>query len=88
MSQDWSIAIAGFVVTITLFLLSMGIKALWSIAKTFRELVTKNECNSAMGKHCLEISELRDGFEENKSAIRQIILALKQLHGVEIEYKK
>lgn len=88
MSQDWSIAIAGFVVTITLFLLSMGINALWSIAKTFRELVTKNECNNAMGKHCLEISELREGFEENKSAIRQIILAMKQLHGVDIEYKK
>lgn len=88
MSQNWCIAIAGFVVTITLALLTMGIKALWSIAKTFRELVTKSECNSAMGKHCREISELREGFEENKSALRQIILAMKQLHGVDIEYKK
>lgn len=88
MNQEWAIALAGFVITITLSLLTMGIKALWSIAKTFRELVTKNECNSAMGKHCLEISELREGFEENKSAIRQIILALKQLHGVSIDYKK
>jgi hypothetical protein len=88
MTQEWAIAIAGFVVTVTLFLLTMGIKALWSIAKTFRELVTKSECNSAMGKHCLEISALHAGFEENKSAIRQIILALKQLHGVDIEYKK
>ena len=88
MSETWAITIAGFVVTITLFLLSLGIKALWSIAKTFRELVTKNECNSAMGKHCMEISELRNGFEENKSAIRQINLAMKQLHGVEIEYNK
>ena len=41
-----------------------------------------------MGEHCKEISELREGFEENKSAIRQMILAFKQLHGVEIEYKK
>lgn len=88
MSSDWAIAIAGFVVTITLFLLSLGIKALWSIAKTFRELVTRTECSSAMGEHCKEISELRNGFEENKSAIRQMILAFKQLHGVDIEYKK
>ena len=88
MSSDWAIAIAGFVVTITLFLLSLGIKALWSIAKTFRELITRTECNAEMGKHCQEINALRAGFEENKSAIRQIILALKQLHGVDISYRK
>lgn len=88
MSQEWAITIAGFVVTITLFLLSLGIKALWSIAKTFRELVTRTECDAEMGKHCKEISELREGFEENKSAIRQIIGALKLHHGIDIIYKK
>lgn len=88
MSSDWAIAIAGFVVTITLFLMSLGIKALWSIAKTFRELVTRTECNAEMGKHCQEMSDLRDGFEENRSAIRQIIGALKLHHGIEIIYKK
>jgi hypothetical protein len=88
MSQEWAIAIATLVVTATLALLGLGIKALWSIAKTFRELVTRGECDSAMGEHCKEIRALRSGFEENKSAIRQIALALKQLHNVEIEYKK
>jgi hypothetical protein len=41
-----------------------------------------------MGKHCREIKELRDGFEENKTALRQIIAALKKHHGIEIVYKK
>ncbi len=87
MTENWSIAIAGFVVTITIALLGAGISALWSIAKTFRELVTRTECDSAMGEHCKEIAVLKKGFEENKSAIRQIVLAFKQLHGVDIEYK-
>ena len=87
MTESWAIAIAGFVVTIVVGLFALGIKALWSIAKTFRELVTKNECASEMGKHCKEINELRKGFEENKSAIQQICLALKQLHKVDINYK-
>lgn len=87
MTEAWAIAIAGFVVTITIALFGLGIKALWSIAKTFRELVTKNECDVAMGRHCEDISKLRKGFEENKSAIRQISLALKQLHNVDIDYK-
>lgn len=88
MTENWAIAIAGFVVTITLGLLALGIKALWNIAKAFRELVTRTECDSEMGKHCREIKELRDGFEENKTALRQIIAALKKHHGIEIVYKK
>lgn len=88
MSDTWAIAIAGFVVTITLSLLTLGIKALWSIATTFRELVTRSECDSAMGEQCKEIKSLRKGFEENKAAIRQIILALKQLHHVDIHYNE
>lgn len=87
MSSDWAIAIAGFVVTITLFILSLGIKALWHIAKTFRELVTRPECDAAMGRHCKQIAELHNGFNENKTAIRQILLALKEHHGIDIQYK-
>lgn len=88
MTQEWAIAIATLVVTATLAMLGLGIRALWSIAKTFRELVTRGECDSAMGEHCKEMRDLRSGFEENKSAIRQIILALKQLHDVKIEYNR
>lgn len=87
MTENWSIAIAGFIVTITLALFGAGISALWSIAKTFRELVTRTECDSAMGEHCKEIAVLKKGFEENKSAIWQMVLAFKQLHNVDIEYK-
>jgi hypothetical protein len=87
MTEAWAIAIAGFVVTITIALLGIGVKAVWSIASTFRQLVTRPECDSKMGEHCSEISDLRAGFEENKSAIMQIVLTLKQLHGVEIRYK-
>lgn len=87
MTEAWAIAIAGFVVSITIALFGLGIKALWSIAKTFRELVTRNECDVAMGRHCKDISRLQKGFEENKSAIRQICLTLKQLHNVDIDYK-
>ena len=35
----------------------------------------------------LDQLDLKKGFEENKSAIRQIALAFKQLHSVDIEYK-
>jgi hypothetical protein len=86
MTEPWAIAIAGFVVTIVITLFGLGIKALWSIARTFRELVTKAECANEMGKHCKDIAALRKGFEENKSAIRQICLAFKQLHNVDIDY--
>jgi hypothetical protein len=87
MTEPWAIAIAGFVVTMVITMFGLGIKALWSIAKTFRELVTKNECASEMGKHCKEIQEFRKGFEENKSAIQQICLTLEQLLQVKIKYK-
>ncbi len=87
MTEGWAIAIAGFVVTISLAFLGLGIKALWAIAKTFRELVTKQECNNAMGEHCKDIKELKRGFEENKSALRQIIMAMKEKHGTEIKYE-
>ena len=87
MTESWAIAITGFVVTIVITMFGLGIKALWSIAKTFRELVTKNECATEMGRHCKEIQELRKGFNENKSALKQICLALKQLHAVDIDYE-
>jgi hypothetical protein len=88
MTEQWAIAIAGIVVTATLGMLALGIKALWSIAQTFRELVTRSECDSAMGEHCKDIGKLRKGFEDNKTAIRQIILAIKQLHDVDIHYNE
>jgi membrane protein insertase Oxa1/YidC/SpoIIIJ len=87
MSEAWGIAIITLVVTTTLSMLGMGIKALWSIAKTFKQLVTQPECDKAMGEQCKDIASLKKGFEENKSAIRQMILAFKQLHNVNIEYK-
>lgn len=87
MTESWAIAIAGFIVTITIALFGLGIKALWSIARTFRELVTRNECNIAMGRHCTDIQNLKVGFEENKSAIQQICLILRQKHNVDIKYK-
>lgn len=87
MTEGWAIAIAGFVVTISLALLGLGVKVLWDISRTFREFVTRSECGTEMSKHCTEIATLREGFEENKSAITQMILAFKQLHNVEIKYK-
>lgn len=87
MSETWAIALIGLVVTTTLSLLGMGIKALWSIAKTFKQLVTRPECDKAMGEQCKDIDALQKGFEENKAAIGQMVLAFKQLHDVEINYK-
>ena len=52
------------------------------LTKAINAFVRREECNTSMGEHC----ELREGFEENKSAIRQIILTMRQLHGVDIEY--
>ena len=87
MSESWAIAIATMVMTGTMGLLALGIKALWSIAKTFRELVTRHECDNAMGEQCREIASLKKGFENNKAAIYQMVLAMKQLHNVDIDYK-
>lgn len=87
MSEAWVIAVTSLVVTTTLSLFGMGIKALWSIAKTFKELVTRPECDKAMGEQCRDIERLQKGFEENKSALRQIILIMKEKHGTEIEYE-
>lgn len=88
MSEAWIIAITTLVVTTVLSLFGMGIKALWSIAKTFRLLVTKPECEKAMGEQCRDISSLKTGFTNNRMAISQMVLAFKQLHGVDIEYKE
>lgn len=80
---------------LTALVVSLVLKRFDNIAAQLKELtkainafVKRDECTASMGDHCTQLSELRNGFEENKSAIRQIILALKQLHGVEIEYKK
>jgi hypothetical protein len=87
MSEAWVIAVTSLCVTTIVTLFGMGIKALWSIAKTFRLLVTKPECEKAMGEQCKDISALKKGFNENRNAITQIALSLRQLHDVDIEYK-
>lgn len=80
---------------LTALVVSLVLKRFDNIAAQLKELtkainafVRREDCNASMGDHCSQITELREGFAENKSAIRQIILALKQLHGVDIEYKK
>jgi hypothetical protein len=74
---------------------SLVVKRFDNIANQLKELtkainafVRREDCNTSMGEHCAQLRELRDGFEENKSAIRQILLSLKQHHGVDIDYKK
>ena len=57
-----------------------------SLTKVINEFVRRDDCNSSMGVHCEQLRELRDGFEENKSAIRQIINELKRQHGIDITY--
>ena len=57
-----------------------------ALTKVISEFVRRDDCNSSMGEHCAQLRELRAGFEENKSAIRQILLSVKQLHGVDIDY--
>ena len=59
---------------------------LQSLTKVISEFVRRDDCNSSMGEHCAQLHELREGFEENKSAIRQIINELKRHHGIDITY--
>ena len=87
-SEAWMIAIISLIGTAIIGLFGLGIKALWSIAKTFRLLVTKPECEKAMGEQCKDIASLKKGFNENRNAIAQMVLSLKQLHGVDIQYKQ
>ena len=88
MSEAWGIALVTIFSTFGLAVLGFGVKALWMIAKTFKEFVPRNDCNNAMGEHCKEINILQKGFNNNRTAIRQIILAIKQLHGVDIHYEE
>lgn len=80
--------LTGLVITLLLKRIDNITAQLHEMTKAINAFVKRDECTASMGDHCTQLSELRNGFEENKSAIRQIILALKQLHGVEIEYKK
>jgi hypothetical protein len=87
MSEGWAIAAMTLVVTTSLSLLALGIKALWVIAKTFKQLVTRPECDKAMGDQCKDIESLRKGFIENKAAISQMVLAFRDKLNVEIKYE-
>lgn len=78
---------------LTALVVSLVLKRFDNIATQLKELtnainafVKREECHASMGDHCSQLKELRGGFEENKSAIRQLILSIKQLHGVDIEY--
>lgn len=78
---------------LTALVVSLVVKRFDNITSQLKELtrainafVRHEECNASMGEHCAQLATLRSGFEENKSAIRQIMLTMKQQHGVDIEY--
>jgi uncharacterized coiled-coil DUF342 family protein len=58
------------------------------LTKAINAFVKREECNASMGEHCSQLRKLRDGFEENKTAIRQILNELKRHHGIDITYNK
>lgn len=79
---------------LTSLVVALVLKRFDAIANQLKELtaainafVKRDECNTSMGEHCEQITTLKQGFEENKSAIRQIISSLKQHHGIDIIYK-
>ena len=80
--------LTGLVITLLLKRIDNITAQLHEMTKAINAFVRREDCTASMGDHCTQLSDLRKGFEENKSAIRQIMLALKQLHGVEIEYNK
>lgn len=78
---------------LTALVVSLVLKRFDNIAAQLKELtkainayVRREDCNASMGDHCSQLKELRSGFEENKSAIRQIINELKRHHGIDITY--
>lgn len=78
---------------LTALVVSLVLKRFDNIAAQLKELtkainafVRMEDCNASMGDHCSQLKELRNGFEENKSAIRQIINELKRHHGIDITY--
>lgn len=78
---------------LTALVVSLVLKRFDNIAAQLKELtkainafVRREDCNVSMGNHCDQLAELRNGFEENKSAIVQMVIAFKQLHGVDIKY--
>ena len=73
----------GFAGTQTLDNIAAQLKEL---TKAINAFVKREECHASMGDHCSQLKELRSGFEENKSAIRQIINELKRHHGIDITY--
>lgn len=78
---------------LTTLVVSLVLKRFDNIATQLKELtkaidafVKREECNASMGEHCSQLRALREGFEENKSAIRQIKTELKRHHGIDIIY--
>lgn len=78
---------------LTALVVSLVLKRFDNIATQLKELtkainafVKREECHASMGDHCSQLKELREGFEENKSAIRQIKTELKRHHGIDIIY--
>lgn len=78
---------------LTALVVSLVLKRFDNIATQLKELtkainafVKREECHASMGEHCSQLRELREGFEENKSAIRQIKVELKRHHGIDIIY--
>lgn len=79
---------------LTALVVSLVLKRFDNIATQLKELtkainafVKREECHASMGEHCSQLRKLSEGFEENKSAIRQIKTELKRHHGIDIIYK-
>jgi hypothetical protein len=87
MSEAWAIALVTIGSTLFLAVLGWIAYELRGIHKDMKFFVLKDNCNLSMGKHCQEIENLKKGFEENKSAINQMVLSFKREHDIEIKYE-
>lgn len=87
MSEAWAIALVTIGSTLFITVLGWIAYELRGIRKDMKFFVLKDNCNLSMGKHCQEIENLKKGFEENKSAINQMVLSFKREHDIEIKYE-
>ena len=78
--------LTGLVITLLLKRMDNITAQLHEMTKAINAFVRREDCTASMGDHCTQLSDLRKGFEENKSAIRQISNELKRHHGIEIIY--
>lgn len=87
MSENWIIALLGFVLTLGTYFLSMILKCISQVYNELKELrqalsdyVTHRECEGDMELHCNQLTELFHKVNENSKDITEMKIKINMYH--------